>query len=442
VAIVSPVLRKWLAFGTGAGIELVGDDLVVTLVRVRPAGYRVLAQQCIAGFRQRPAAEWGAEYEDWLRKHGARGVAAMVLLPRNEVLVRVLSLAGVRPAELDGAIQLQLDALHPYGPEEVRYAWAPIPGSSSVLVAIARAARIDEYVSLFDQAGVRLAGFLPSPGALYAVLRFFGEQPRLPLLAYRHHGGAVEIYGESPARPVYSAWLELAEERALSMVAGELRADEEVTPTPIAELLPHPVRAPETWEMALAPGSVAAALLSACPHLSLDVNLLPVEHRSRTSRAALVPTLVLAGMVLAAVASLFAVERYEQARYTEALEAELARYAAQVDRVGVLEEELRQIAERQRLLADFRGRIAADLETLAALSRLIEPPAWLRSLDIQPDQVVLTGEAPQAAGLLKLLDDSPWFEGSEFTAPLSKSETGENFQLRARRERFVAGGRK
>jgi len=53
-------LRKWLAVGTGVGIEIGRRDLDITVARVRPAGVRILGSLTIRDFRNEPAAEWGS----------------------------------------------------------------------------------------------------------------------------------------------------------------------------------------------------------------------------------------------------------------------------------------------------------------------------------------------------------------------------------------------
>ena len=60
-----PALRKWLSFGTGVGIEVGPQDLTVSVVRARPSGAELLDSRTIAGFRERPAVEWGREYADF-----------------------------------------------------------------------------------------------------------------------------------------------------------------------------------------------------------------------------------------------------------------------------------------------------------------------------------------------------------------------------------------
>jgi Tfp pilus assembly protein PilN len=74
------------------------------------------------------------------------------------------------------------------------------------------------------------------------------------------------------------------------------------------------------------------------------------------------------------------------------------------------------------------------VEALDALSKLIEPPAWLQALEMDRDTVTLAGEIEQAAPLLKLLDNSPYFRNSEFTGPTGRSGKLESFRIRTTRE--------
>src|SRR5258707_11034884 len=87
--------KKYLAFGSSIGIEIREEDLVLAIVRVRPSGPVLVANAIVPDFRNRPAAEWGAEFHQFLKKHGETHLAATVLLPRHEVIVRQIYLPGV-----------------------------------------------------------------------------------------------------------------------------------------------------------------------------------------------------------------------------------------------------------------------------------------------------------------------------------------------------------
>src|SRR5687767_15094491 len=129
--------RKWLAFGTGLGIEVREQELQVTIVRVRPSHTAILGAATVTDYRTRPAAEWGAELSTFLRKVGAAHIAATVLLPRHDVIVRTVQLPGVSDRDLEAAIRLQIDSLHPFAEDDVFFSWARVANSPSVLVGIA-----------------------------------------------------------------------------------------------------------------------------------------------------------------------------------------------------------------------------------------------------------------------------------------------------------------
>ena len=130
-------IRHLVAFGTGAGIQIIGSDLEVAVARVRPTGIRVLARTSILRFRERPAAEWGAEYSALLGKLGTPHLSATVVLPRPEVVVRPIALRGVEAKDLEAAIAFQLDGINPYGDQEVLFGWTRL-AEGSVLVGIVR----------------------------------------------------------------------------------------------------------------------------------------------------------------------------------------------------------------------------------------------------------------------------------------------------------------
>ena len=93
------------------------EDLDVVLTRVRPSGIDVLATMAIRQFRQRPAAEWGAEYASFLRQNGASHFSATLVLPRHEVIARLILLRGSQRATLGLLRELPLRV------------WREVPGT-------------------------------------------------------------------------------------------------------------------------------------------------------------------------------------------------------------------------------------------------------------------------------------------------------------------------
>src|SRR5215469_13848126 len=83
-----PFWRKWTLFGDGLGVAIAGRNLEVAVVRIRPSGASLVAATTILDFQTRPAAEWGSEISRFLATMRETHLAATIVLPREEVIVR------------------------------------------------------------------------------------------------------------------------------------------------------------------------------------------------------------------------------------------------------------------------------------------------------------------------------------------------------------------
>jgi len=425
-------LRKVLAFGTGAGIEIRGGDLEIAVARVRPIGIEVIGRLTIHDFRKRPAAEWGAEYNAFLKARGASHLAATVLLPRQDVIVRQISLPGVSGEDLESAIALQLDTLHPYGEDDVQYGWKRL-GGGAILIGILRRATMEQYAALFDEAGIAVGCLTFSAGAIHGAIRLLGQPPFPSFVAANGAGyQPVEIYGESPDRPLFSAEFDMPLERVVGMAVAELRLDPETEPIALERILPAPKVNPVENDLSRNALPYAAALAGACPRLAPAANLLPAERRAARSRAMFVPTIVLAALLLLVAGAMMAYSGVAQRQYLKKLQAEIARLEPRARRAQALDRNIDTMRVRTRLLDDFRARSKADLDSLNELTRLLPPPAWTNQVDVTRDTATFSGEAEQAAALLGVIDSSPQFHNSEFSM-IARGPNGELFRIRTQR---------
>ncbi len=428
-----PELRKLLAVGTGVGIEIEDDVLRVAAVRARPAGARLLGAATIAGFRERSAASWGAVYADFAKRAGTHHLAATVLLPRREVIVRLVALPGVADRDVAAAIQFQIDSMHPFPEDQAAFAWARLGSSGAVLVGIARKDTLERYISLFSEAGVKVAAFTFSAAALYSAGRLLSRPPAGGFLAFAPAGEGLEAYGESEARPVFSAVFDLPRERVAELAGAELRLDSGAEPMDAAALLPSPKGAPSDYDFSRNALAYAAALAGACPRLALPINLLPPENRSSNSRAIYAPAVVLAVAALLCVVALASISPVEDRKYLGALESETARLQPMARQAGEIDRAIAATRANTLELDRFRRQSKAALDSLAEVNKLLEPPAYLGSLDLARDSITVSGNAEHAEPLLKLFDNSSLFQGSEFTIPLTPSGNMQVFRIRAAR---------
>jgi hypothetical protein len=428
-----PTVRKLLAIGAGIGIEVGEEDLTVAAVRVRPSGARLLGSATIAGFRDRPAVDWGATYADFVKRAGASHLSATVLLRRSDVIVRLLAMPGVAGRDLAAAVELQIDSLHPFPEGQAVWSWARL-GGGAVLVVIAHREVLDRHISLFAEAGIKVAAFTFSGVALYSALRLLGQPPKSGFVAFAHTGNMIEAYGESDAKPMFSAAFDVPLERAAALAAAELRLDSGSEPLDAASLLPKLKGVPSGFDLSRSALAYAAALTGACPRLALPVNLLPAEYRTSNSRAALIPVAALAAVVLMLLAALASITPIEDRKYMRALESEIAGIEPLARKAGTLDREIDAARARSRTLDEFRSRSKVDLDAVLDLTHLLAPPTALESLDLTRDSVLLVGGAEQAAQLLKVIDSSPLFRGSEFSGGLTHTGKFDGFRIRAARK--------
>jgi Tfp pilus assembly protein PilN len=427
-------IRKFLAFGSGAGIEICGRDLETVVARVRPSSIEVLGRLSIRGFRERKATEWGAEYTGFLKSRGMSHLAATVLLPRQDVIVRQISLPGVAGKDLEAAIALQLDTLHPYGEDDVQYGWTPLE-RGSVLLGIMRRTALEQYASLFDEAGIAVSCFSFSAGAIYGAMRLLGQPAAAAtgFVAMNYAGdGPIEIYGESADHRLFSAEFDLPLERVIALAVSELRLDPESVPVSLDKILPAPKVNPVENDLSRDALPYAAALAGACPMLAPVANLLPAERRATRSRAMFVPTVVLAALLLIACGALLAYNKVAQRQYLAKLQAEVTHLEPRAARSQVIDKQTDAMRARVALLDEFRARPKADLDSLLELTKLLQPPVWAGQVEMNRETVNISGEADNAAPLVRMLDGSPLFKNSEMPL-MARGVNGEIFRLRTQR---------
>ncbi|MCC7233689.1 MAG: hypothetical protein IT163_00200 [Bryobacterales bacterium] len=433
--------RKVLAVGTGIGVELRPGGMRAVAVRVRPGGAELLGQRVIEGIQERPAVEWGAEFSAFARQFGAERVPAALLLPRQEVIVRHLTLAGVSEQDLPAAVAFQIEGLHPFPEDEAAWCWARLGTTPHVLVAIARQETVSHYRTMFAEAGIPVSTVTVSAAVLYTSQRLFRQPETNGFLSVIPMGEAFEVYGESPSRPVYSTLFDTSPELARRAALSELRLDPATEPYSSERLVPPPVRAREE----AVPESLfayAAALTSAVPGLSLEANLIPEAERQARSRLQYIPTAIL--LVLLAVAGflLLTQESRDKARYLAELNTQITQLEKQARRAEQLDHEAADARARVALLDQFRRRTLADMEALREATMLISPPAWANQMVLSRTTLTLQGEIDQAAPLLQKFDQSPLFVNSDLAAVQPNQGGGEAFTLRSTREEAVPGAAK
>jgi len=448
-------LRKWLRFGAGVGIVAGEKGLDVLVARARPFGPAVTGYLHVDTSGKKSAADWGADVTRFLSScGGAQRIAATVVLPREQVISRIVTLPGVSDEDAPQALEFQLDSLHPWGDANVAWAWERIGQTPSFTVAIAQRELVERYSSLLSEAGIRVAGFTTSGNVLYLAARLDNVPPPPAFFAVRGWKAgvgenAVEVYAESASHPFYNALFAMPAERAVALARAEVRLEDNAETVDWADFLPTWNSAPDTLDLSDAGRSRmalawAAALVSACPHLGAPLNLLPADMRAQSSKIGLIPPVVLGAALLGICAMLMGEDSWLDGAYLQTLHQEIRRLDPIARRVEVLDRHTADSANRMRALDAFRRRTRDDLDILLELTKELPPPANLNSISLTRTDVQIGGDSPRAEELLKKLDESPLFVSSEFVNQITRDGDKDHFRLRTQRERekAAAGGGK
>lgn len=426
--------RRAVVFGTGFGIVIGERNLEVAVVRARFSGATLLAATGIADFRNRPAAEWGAELLRFLAATAETRLAATVLLPRDEVIVRTVTLPGVADKDIASALELQIDSLHPWGDVEVAWGWSRA-GRDDLVVGLVRKERLDSYETLFAEAGILLAAVTFSTAVVHSAIRIWSAAPA-SLLCFNAVAsssdarGRIEVYGESASRAVFSAEFSVVPERALALSRAELRMASDYPAMPLLEALPLSTNG-KVPPSALA---YAAAVAGAATRVTRFANLLPAERRASHNRLQYLIPAFLAVLLAALLVAVFAIfPAIEQRRYRAELDRAARGLEPAVLRAQTLEKRINADRLKIAALDEFRRRPQMDLDILNELTRLLPPPIWTSAIEIYPDYVLISGEADQAAPLLKTLDSSALFQNSEFALSVTRNGQLEQFRIKTMR---------
>ena len=410
-----------------------------------PPRIHVLGRLAIANYAARPAAEWGAEYARFLKSLGVGHLSATVLLPRRDVIVRQVALPGVAPKDIEGAIRLPVGLA------------APVRRRRGLLGLVAAGIRRGAGGDRAAQpSSTATCSCSPKPASRSPASPFrrprcmppsaLNGQPRRQgfVALSRSAAGAVEVYGESASRPVFSAEFDLpprARRRAGAFRTAAAARDRAAARW--KQLLPKPARQsggersfPQRTAVrhgagrGLSPaGAVGERAAAGAPPLQL-------------ARGSSFPPSCWRRCCCWRRARCWLFADMRERRY-------LARAARRDRAPGAAGRARRRARSRDRaacapapaLLDQFRGQTRADLDALNELTQLVEPPAWTNAIDLTRDSARITGEAPQAAPAA----EDPGFVAAvrelRFSTMDPRRRRTEMFQIRTNREaRPMNGG--
>jgi general secretion pathway protein L len=129
--------------------------------------------------------------------------------------------------------------------------------------------------------------------------------------------------------------------------------------------------------------------------------------------------------------ALLLVQGHAQRRHLESVSAEIRRIEPEAKAVEQLAADVQLQRRLLGVLQSIQTGGVRPLPVLKDLTDLVPSDAWLQSVTMDAQGLEISGQATTASQLVPLLEGSPWLERVEFTAPVTRAQSQEQFRIRA-----------
>jgi Tfp pilus assembly protein PilN len=172
-------------------------------------------------------------------------------------------------------------------------------------------------------------------------------------------------------------------------------------------------------------GAVAAALRN-------GLNLIPAPERFRRNHLRYAPTYALGAALAVVAVLLFLREPYQWSVYGGELDSEIAALKPAVDAVAAQEDKLKRATSAYEVLKARVDARDTNLEALRELARILPPDSWISGYSAQGRTLTISGFAPSASAVQKVLEESAVFEDVQFASPVTRDGSGKDrFSIKA-----------
>ncbi|MEJ2077049.1 MAG: PilN domain-containing protein [Acidobacteriota bacterium] len=428
------------------GIEIQADRLVMASVEKGLQDFQLKSYLIIDRFRELPRPELLARVQQFRSGNGFNSENITVGVPRDWVVIREIDLPLEVEENLDGVVRAQVEKLEPLEDAKSSYDFHVLTRDEELKrivlqVVMIRRDVVDELLDLFKELELYPAFVSFSTAGLQAILA--AHEDGLPknegILVLRLQSGRVEMMASSSEQHICSEVMSMQEEPSAEAVLGQVAeslnpyADQfasfsklylvgEWSEQQLSSLksritdselltsrlhLKHKGVDRKTLGILLAAAGLGIrGLLRRGPRY----NLIPEERRVVNTRASLVPTYVLAIVLLAVLAALGTRSYFQQSALAAQVDSEIQGLQGEVNHVLGLRDEVEtkrtEVEKLQKLLQDRQKTLAV----MKDLTERIPNDAYLTSLQIQGEQLTMQGYADQASSLLPILAQSPFLE--------------------------------
>ncbi len=463
-----------LKLNSALGIEIRGNSLVFATVSKGLHGLTLDHCEVLENYKDLPTSEIYTWVQGYLERKSFNHENVIVGLPRDRVVIHQVKLPLEVEENLDGVIRLQVEKLEPLEEETSYYDYTILDrdqkqGKIVLQILMVRKDYLEEQLGFFRELNLYPAAVRVSTTGLHQIFS-------------AHEGGYPEkdpalVIGLSPERVEFMAligpnrflsatvsvsqqevsfeWLleeldrflsrldwpgEQVSKVYLSGAAGNHFIHDFRDRFQDCELISQGLNLDREGSSDSSLDNLIEAIGLAISGMNRSpanrFNLIPLEGRIIAERPGLVPTLVLAGLLVIMGLAVTTQGYFQRQQLLDQIEGQIQVHKPEAEEAMFLRQQIdEQQAQLEQLQDLMRGRQRVLL-VLSELTERIPEDSFLQALNIQGERVSLTGFSDSASTLLKILLDSEYLSTveSRYITPDRTKKDREKFSFEARIE--------
>jgi len=461
---------------TSVGVELRGEDMLISSLQSNFSGGVFTHFIRIAGYRQRNPEDLKREINAFFKSRGLNKENLVLGIPRKDIVLRYLDLPAEVADNLKQVVQYQVQSFEPTDEDKFYHDYALIQSNGTgkrltVMLAMIRKAMLDETLQFLLTIGIRPAIVVGSSMGLANLLLLNGKDPQnrttilgdlnvssLEIVALRH--GAF-VYSKEVGKEDQAAWKDLVL-RETDEAASKIRLGPE-------GIIDRIILAGESSEGACAeirdvvpdcdlvrncigtltiPGENKSRVQEAASSLGLaytgllrrpaiKINLLPQDRRIQQSRWAYVPAAVLGLAIIVLLCALGYRGIVQNRALARSLDLQIQGLKNSVDRVQAYRAQSEAMNKKIKAVEELLNGRDMNLEILRELTTILPNDSYLQSYRCAEGVITISGFSSSASDLIPKLEKSPLLKDVVAKGVIYKDASvgKERFTFEARLER-------
>lgn len=434
----------------------------------------VSGSRILDNFRQIPRNELKRLVQQFFRENRVRRENVVLGVPREQTVVRFLSLPAEVKNNLPQVVRFQVESFEPSEENGSYYDYAVLEETTgegarlSIILVLIKKAFLDEYLALFKELQIPLQSIQFSTFAIWNLLLSGQDRPKQDVaFVLNFIDGHVELVGLRADKLACTRFHRisgkgslaqelLAEmENALSaaripadgvdriLVAGsEAESMRQLLSADISDIgvltskvrLRTPIALNATLPNLATP--IGLALEGLNPGHPVPLNIVPGSMRVKHSRVGYMTacTLLIALGLLAA--GYFGREFYQERIFLTQLEDEIASLKPQVEEVDAIRKETQAVEEKIKYVQSLFCASDQNLELLAEMTSTIPDDTYLFYYSNRDGDIMFQGISQSASALLPMLSKSRHMKNLEPQSSFTRDPVSgkERFSMKARVE--------